>query len=75
MTTSPHKTTMIIRKQPAQTKAEVRHAFTKFSLIYESIDTDYGHEIEVIGRETAKTIFLKRLVVWELTLGRQPCFK
>ena len=52
---------IIPRKQPTQTKAEVRHAFTKFSLIYESIHTDYGHEIEVIGRETAKTIFLKRL--------------
>ena len=60
--TSPHKATMRIpRKQPVQTKAQVRHASTQFSLLYESIEMHYGHEIDVITGNTAKIVFLKRL--------------
>ena len=51
----------IPRKQPVQTKAQVRHAFTQFLLLYESIETHYGHEIDVITGNTAKIVFLKRL--------------
>jgi hypothetical protein len=47
--TTSHKTNMRVpRKQPVQTKAQLRHAFTKFSLLHESIETDYRHEIDVI---------------------------
>ena len=61
-TTHPHKATMKIpRKQPAQTKAQIRHAFTEFSLLHETIQTEYGHEIDVVTGQTAKTVFLKRL--------------
>ncbi len=61
-TMSSHKTTIRITcKQPVQTKVQVRHAFTEFSLLHESIETDYGHEIDVITGETAKTVLLKRL--------------
>ena len=37
------------------------HALAQFSVIYESIDTDYGRNIDVITEDAAKIIFLKRL--------------
>ena len=59
---SPHKKIMMIPpKQPPQTKAQVQHALAQFSVIYESIDTDYGHNIDVRTEDAAKIIFLKRL--------------
>ena len=32
-----------------------------FLLVYESMETHYGHEIDVISVHTSKTVFLKRL--------------
>ena len=49
----------IPRKQPVQTKAQVRHAFTQFLLLYESVQTHYGHEIDAITGNTTNTVFLK----------------
>ena len=40
-------------KQLVQTKAQVCHAVTEFSLLLESIETYYGHETDVITGETA----------------------
>ena len=47
--------------QPVQRKAQVRHAFTQFLLLYESIEMHYGHETDVMTGNTAKIVFLKRL--------------
>ena len=52
---------IIPRKQPAQTKAQVRHALAQFLVLYESIETEYGHNIDIITEGAAKIIFLKRL--------------
>ena len=46
-------------KQPVQRNAQVRHAFTQFSLLYESVQTHYGHEIDAITGNTTNTVFLK----------------
>ncbi len=56
-------------KQPVQTKAQVQHAFAEFSLLHQPIETHYGHEIDVITGQTAKTVFLKRLG----GVGADPC--
>ena len=44
-----------------QTKEQVLHAFTQFSRRYESIETAYGHMIDVVTGDEAKILFLKRL--------------
>jgi hypothetical protein len=59
----------IPRKQPVQTKAQMRHAFSQFSLLYEPIETEYGYEIDIIRERSAKTVFLKRIG----GAGADPC--
>ena len=39
----------------------MRHAFAQFSVRYESIHTEYGHDINVVTEDAAKIIFLKIL--------------
>ena len=51
----------IPRKQPVQRNAHVRHAFTQFLLLYESVETHYGHEIDVITGNTENTVFVKTI--------------
>ena len=52
---------IIPRKQPPQSKAEVRSAFAQFSVLYELAYTDYGHVIEIVTGDRARTVFLKIL--------------
>ncbi len=59
----------IPRKQPVQRNTQVRHAFTQFLLLYESVQTHYGHEIDAITGNTANTVFLK----WIGSAGADQC--
>ena len=48
-------------KQPSQTKAQLRHTFTSFSLLHDLVHTDYGHEINVTTAQSTRNVLLKRL--------------
>ena len=52
---------IIPRKQPPQSKAEVRAAFADFAVLHDEVHTDYGCAIEVVQESWARTVFLKLL--------------